>query len=55
MILSKYVEMKISNNQIKYYIEKGYTVKGGNETISIKIEDLPPNSGAKIKVKCGIP
>jgi hypothetical protein len=54
MILSKYVNIKISNNQIKYYIKKGYNIKGGNETISIKIEDLPPNSGAKIKVKCDI-
>lgn len=31
MILSKYVNIKISNNQIKYYIKKGYNIKGGNE------------------------
>lgn len=54
MILSKYVDVKISNNQIKYYKEKGYNVKGGNELISIKVSDLPIGSGSKIKVKCDI-
>jgi len=54
MILTDKIDMKISNNQIKYYREKGYDVKGGNEIISIKIDDLPSNSGAKIKVKCDI-
>lgn len=54
MILSKYVDVKISNNQIKYYKEKGYDIKGGNEIFSIKVSDLPLGSGSKIKVKCDI-
>ena len=54
MILSKYVDVKISNNQINYYREKGYVIKGNNEIISIKIEDLPKGSGSKVKVKCDI-
>ena len=29
MILSEYVKIKISNNQIKYFKEKGYDIKGG--------------------------
>jgi hypothetical protein len=36
MILDKEVEIRISNNQIKYYIEKGYNVKGNNESKIIK-------------------
>ena len=52
MILSKSVEIKISNNQIKYYTEKGYKIKGGNEIKEIKISDLPQNSGQKISVRC---
>ncbi|MCK9477548.1 MAG: hypothetical protein M0R46_16660 [Candidatus Muirbacterium halophilum] len=54
MILTKELEIKISNNQIKYYKEKGYNVKGGNEIKKIRIEDLPKNSGQKIMVKCDI-
>ena len=54
MILSEYVDVKISNNQVKYYIEKGYNIKGGNEIISIKVSDLPIGSGSKIKAKCDI-
>lgn len=54
MILSDVVEMKISNNQIKFYKEKGYIVKGGNEIKEIYVKDLPNNSKAKIKVKCDI-
>lgn len=52
MILSDVIKIKISNNQIKYYKEKGYDVKGGNEIKEIKIEDLPSNSGQKIEVRC---
>jgi hypothetical protein len=54
MILSKCVNVKISNNQIKYYKELGYDVKGGNEVVSIDVFDLPNNSGVKIKAKCDI-
>lgn len=48
MILSKYINVKISNNQIKYYKELGYNVKGGNEIISVDVLDLPNNSGVKM-------
>jgi len=54
MILSKYVNVKISNNQINYYRDKGYDVKGGNENVFIKVSDLSKGSGSKIKVKCDI-
>ena len=54
MILSKYVDVKISNNQVKYFSDKGYNVKGGNEIVSIKVSDLPIGSGSKIKAKCDI-
>jgi hypothetical protein len=54
MILSKCVDVKISNNQIKYYKDLGYNVKGGNEIMSVNVLDLPNNSGVKIKVKCDI-
>lgn len=40
MILSKYINVKISNNQIKYYKELGYNVKGGNEIMSVDVLDL---------------
>jgi len=52
MILSNVSEIKISNNQIKYYKNLGYNIKGGNELKEIKIEHLPLNSRAKISVKC---
>ena len=52
MILSNVIKIKISNNQIKYYKDLGYDVKGGNEIKEIKVSDLPNNSGVKIKVKC---
>ena len=54
MILSKYVDVKISNNQIKYYKDKGYDVNGSNEIKEISVSDLPNNSGAKIKVICDV-
>jgi len=54
MILSEYVDVKVSNNQIKYFKEKGYDIKGGNEIVSIKVIDLPNGSGYKVKVKCDI-
>jgi len=54
MILSEYVKIKISNNQIKYFKEKGYDIKGGNEIFYIKVSDLPNGSGAKIRAKCDI-
>jgi hypothetical protein len=54
MIKSPYVEIKVSNNQIKYWRQKGYSVKGGNELVTVKVSDLPLHSGQKIKVVCDI-
>jgi len=54
MILSKFVNIKISNNQIKYYRDKGYNVNDDNEVLSVKVSDLPTGSGVKIKAKCDI-
>jgi hypothetical protein len=52
MILSDKIEIKCSNNQISYWREKGYETKGNNELISVFVNDLPKNSGQKIKVSC---
>lgn len=54
MILSKKIRIKISNNQIKYWINKGYETIGSNEVLEVCVSDLPKNSGYKIKVKCDI-
>lgn len=54
MILSKKIEINISNNQIKYWLNKGYNVKGNDKKIKVNVSDLPNNSGQKIKVKCDI-
>jgi len=54
MILTDKIDVKISNNQIKYFKDKGYDVKGGNEIFNINVSDLPIGSGVKIKVKCDI-
>ena len=54
MILSDKIDIKISNNQIKYFKEKGYEVNGGNETMSINVSDLSNGSGARIRAKCDI-
>jgi hypothetical protein len=54
MILSEKIWIKISNNQIKYWINKGYEIIGHNEVLEVLVSDLPKNSGQKIKVKCDI-
>jgi hypothetical protein len=51
MILEKEVQVKVNNRQVKYYRDKGYEVKGGQE-ILIKIEDLPTQSHLKVKIFC---
>jgi len=51
MILSEYINIKVSNNLIKYYKNLGYDFKL-NETLNVKVIDLPKNSGQKIQVKC---
>lgn len=51
MILSKYVDIKIGNNLLKYYKNIGYNVDTKNK-FKIDVKDLPNNSGHKILVKC---
>jgi endogenous inhibitor of DNA gyrase (YacG/DUF329 family) len=51
MVLTKKVKIKINNRYVKYYKNKGYDVKGGDE-IFIKIEDIPEKSHCEIIVKC---
>lgn len=64
MILSKFVEIGICGKNIKYWEDKGYNIprkkdnRGrivfdkSNTKIKVKIEDLPKNSTARVKVKC---
>jgi len=51
MILTKNVDVKIINHNIKHYSNLGYNVKCGN-TITIPIKHLTKGSHYKIKVKC---
>lgn len=51
MLLTKEVEVNISNRNIKYYKRKNYICKYGDK-IKIKIEDLMLGSRCEIKVLC---
>ena len=51
MLLSKTVKIIPRGRAITYYKNKGYVFKTGEE-IEVKIEDLPKNTRAKVKVKC---
>lgn len=51
MLISKTVKVKLYGKAIKYYQEKGYKGKHGDEN-EVKVEDLPPNSQVKVLVKC---
>jgi len=51
MILSKEVELKVSNPTLKYYRELGYNVKSG-DVIVVPIRHLMLNSSVFIKAKC---
>ena len=53
MILTKKVNIKINNRHVKYYKEKGYDIKGGDQ-IDINIADLPEQSHVIVKVKCDV-
>lgn len=50
MLISKEVEVNITNVNIKYYREKGYDVS--NKILKVKVEDLPIHTSTKVKVKC---
>lgn len=63
MIITKEIEVTISSSNIKHYMEqvgyepKRYIDSSGKErfkkeTITVKIEDLPPRSNIKIEVTC---
>lgn len=51
MLLSKVVKIKVTPNMCKYYKEKGYQFKC-NDTIEVKVEDLPKGSNQRVAVKC---
>lgn len=51
MILTKSIEIKINNRYVKYYINLGYNVKGG-DIINIPIEHLMKTSHMNVDVKC---
>ena len=51
MIITKKVSLIINNRYVKYYINKGYNVKGG-QIIEIKIEDLAKSSNILIEAEC---
>ena len=53
MILTKEVNIFISNKVITYYKKLGYTIKP-NDFNKIKVEDLLRNSTVRIDVKCDI-
>ena len=53
MLLTREVLLKINNRYVKYYTEKGYNIKGGDE-IMIKIEDMSEQSHIIVDVKCDI-
>jgi len=51
MILSRDVNIKITNNLLKYYRELGYN-SNSNDIFNILVYHLPKNSTHKVKVKC---
>lgn len=54
MIISKEVNVKLSNSTLQYYLRKGYKVGKQGEIISVKVEDLPEKSAVNIIAKCDI-
>lgn len=53
MLVDTEIYVKITSNMCKYYINKGYQFKC-NDTILVKVVDLPQNSNQKVKVQCDI-
>jgi hypothetical protein len=51
MIITEKVLLTINNRYVKYYINKGYNVKGG-QTIEVNVEDLTNNSNVIIEANC---
>jgi len=51
MILDEWVEVRITSNNVKYYVDKGYNCIAG-VLLKINPMDLPLKSSVKIRVKC---
>lgn len=51
MIISENILITISNNG-KYWIEKGYGPLKQRDVISVKVQDLPPNSNKFVDFSC---
>jgi len=54
MIINDTIKIKVYNQMVKYYKEKGYNVPYNGSEINIKITDLPNGSSVKIDCKCDI-
>jgi hypothetical protein len=52
MLLTKEVEVSISNRNKSIYLNKGYKNSVYGATIIVKIEDLPNSSGKELEIKC---
>lgn len=51
MLITKEVKVNITNRNINYYKNKGFSCMHG-DSIVVKVEDLPKGSGYMVKVKC---
>jgi len=51
MLVTKFVEMNITNRNVSYYRNKEYICSQG-DLIKIKIEDLSKGSNYPVEVKC---
>jgi hypothetical protein len=51
MLITKEVKMNITNRNISFYRNKGYSCLRGNSII-VKVEDLPEGSNYPVEVKC---
>jgi len=54
MLLTKEVDVTISNNVKRHYIELGYIVEGTNPKIRVKVEHLTKGSNVKVKRYCDV-
>ena len=51
MIIDDKILIKINNRYVKYYKNKGYNIKGGDEVL-VNVNDLPDNSHYVVNVIC---
>jgi hypothetical protein len=52
MILTKNVNIRWTKQNRNHYEDKGYIFTSYNDTFEVKVEDLLPNSTAKVLVQC---